>query len=153
MLERVDRRRQAAVNTEDPLLNDRDEDGDGYSTCEEDCDDSNADLSPRDADGDGVSLCAGDCDDEDAANFPGNSELCDGADNDCDGELFPGELDLDLDGYGICEGDCDDSNPVANPADADGDGGPLRLREGLVTHGTLVHKEFTNGRVNNQPVT
>ena len=26
-----------------------------------------------------------DCDDDDAQNYPGNAELCDGKDNDCDG--------------------------------------------------------------------
>jgi len=36
-----------------------------------------------DIDGDGVTLLT-DCDDTDPANFPGNVELCDGQDNDCD---------------------------------------------------------------------
>jgi len=36
----------------------------------------------------------GDCDDEDANAFPGNREVCDGADNDCDGEAnFDTELE------------------------------------------------------------
>jgi hypothetical protein len=38
-----------------------------------------------DGDGDGVSECQGDCDDTDGDNFPGNPEVCDGKDNDCDG--------------------------------------------------------------------
>jgi hypothetical protein len=38
-----------------------------------------------DNDGDGQSECEGDCDDGDPANFPGNPEICDGQDNDCNG--------------------------------------------------------------------
>jgi hypothetical protein len=38
-----------------------------------------------DEDGDGVSEEDGDCNDSDAAVFPGAKETCDGADNDCDG--------------------------------------------------------------------
>ncbi|MEZ4339325.1 MAG: putative metal-binding motif-containing protein [Sandaracinaceae bacterium] len=49
-------------------------------------------LAPRDGDDDGAPdmACAppgvsGDCDDDDGANHPGGIEVCDGADNDCDG--------------------------------------------------------------------
>jgi len=37
-------------------------------------------------------------------------EMCDGLDNDCDGELPPDESDSDKDGFMICEGDCDDTS-------------------------------------------
>ena len=100
-----------------------DADGDGLLECD-DCDDANAqctsDCTDADADGfcvttdcddaeagcigdctdgdaDGVALCAGDCDDTDPANFPGNPEICDGADNDCTGFA---DLPTTLDGTG-----------------------------------------------------
>ena len=41
---------------------------------------------------------------------------CDGLDNDCDGELAPGEDDADGDGVPECRGDCDDNDPLVHPA-------------------------------------
>ena len=67
-------------------------------------------LNEIDNDGDGQIECDGDCDDTDAANFPGNTELCDGQDNDCDGVLSSHETDDDADGVTECDGDCDDAN-------------------------------------------
>ncbi|MCO4773092.1 MAG: proprotein convertase P-domain-containing protein, partial [Deltaproteobacteria bacterium] len=72
----------------------------------------------------------GDCDDGDAANYTGNAEVCDGQDNDCDGNLSTDEIDDDSDGQTECDGDCDDNdinnfsgNPeVCDSADNDCDG-------------------------------
>ena len=56
-----------------------------------------------------------DCDDNTAACYPGNAEICDGLDNDCDGHIPADELDADGDGFSICEGDCDDTDASVHP--------------------------------------
>ncbi len=93
---------------------------------------------------------ADDCDDASAVSYPGADELCDGLDNDCDGQIDDDPVDSptyyvdeDGDGYGnpdvpiqVCGApdvyvtngdDCDDSDPDLNPdttwyGDVDGDG-------------------------------
>jgi hypothetical protein len=93
-----------------------------------------------DEDADGVSVEEGDCNDADATIFPGADELCDEIDNDCDGsvdedllaEYYP---DADGDGFGLeagveeacaapegyveVAGDCDDADPAVNPEAAE----------------------------------
>jgi hypothetical protein len=76
----------------------------------------------EDDDHDGVTTCEGDCDDENADTFEGADEICDGLDNDCDGELPGNEEDADDDGSSACEGDCNDADASLQPDDADGDG-------------------------------
>jgi hypothetical protein len=92
---------------DDPSIDYLDLDGDGYSSCEMDCDDSAPTIYPGaadpvldgldqncdgtdgvDADGDGWPWGGGpgfDCDDADPWISPGEVEICDGVDNDCDG--------------------------------------------------------------------
>jgi len=80
-------------------------DGDPSYTCERDCD---------------ALTCMADCDDEDPTVYPGNQEVCNGRDDDCDGSI---DEEPDSDGDGI--GDCVDNCPaIPNPAqfDADNDG-------------------------------
>ena len=87
-----------------------------------------------DEDGDGFDSTE-DCDDQDPSVHPGADEPCDGADNDCDGDIDEEGLtvfyaDEDGDGYGsqpseptcgapeghvVADGDCDDANAEANP--------------------------------------
>lgn len=136
-----------------------DVDGDGVGPNEGDCDDLDATvlpgaaevyydgrdqncdgLSDDDADLDGYDVNV-DCNDANAAIFPGAAEVCDGSDNDCDGDPdlgAPGGMlvyvDADADGYApsnatsktVCDGlvpvgytltfgDCDDAQPLAAP--------------------------------------
>jgi len=118
-----------------------DNDGDGTSACEGDCNDLDlnvyvgatelCDLQDNDCDGnlgdgangtpdesdndlDLIPVCAGDCDDQDPLNFPGNTEVCDGQDNNCDLEVDEGQDDLDNDGVVFCL-DCDDTNQAVFP--------------------------------------
>ncbi len=125
----------------DAALNLDDADHDGWTTCDDDCDDNDDDIYPGaeelcdgdlndcdgtlpvdevDDDGDGHLACA-ECDDADAASYPGAEELCDGVDNDCDGTVPADEIDGDLDGLSACEGDCDDTDVSLNRLDADED--------------------------------
>lgn len=88
---------------------------------------------------DGAVAIDGDCDDSNEFTWPGAEDICDGQDNDCNGEIDDGEAgtlqtwygDLDDDGYGFpgatTEGcsqpngyvdndlDCDDSNSGVYP--------------------------------------
>jgi len=114
-----------------------DEDGDGVTTCDGDCDDavdttySGAvdlcvdgvdndcnglvdDGPDDDADGDGV-CTPFDCDDTDPGVSPEVSEVCDGDDENCDGIVDEG-FDEDGDGFTSCDGDCDDTDAGVSPA-------------------------------------
>ncbi len=71
--------------------------------------------SVADDDGDGYSAADGDCNDDNDAMFPGNPEVCDGLDNDCDGSLLADETDEDNDGFALCDGDCNDDNGDVYP--------------------------------------
>ncbi len=118
----------------DPALDpaDVDDDGDGYTENDGDCDDANAAVSPEgeetayngtdddcdeatpddDGDGDGVSVSE-DCDDGNARVSPNADEVpYNGVDDDCNARTS----DNDADGDGFeRNADCDDQDPKANP--------------------------------------
>jgi len=89
-----------------------DADGDGFTTCENDCDDTDAAINPDAAEV--CDICENDCVDTDAAINPDAAEVCDGIDNDCDGDIDEG-FDADGDGFTICENDCADTDAAINP--------------------------------------
>ncbi|MEZ4464636.1 MAG: putative metal-binding motif-containing protein [bacterium] len=66
-----------------------------------------------------------DCDDADPALYPGADEVCDGADNDCDGHVDEG-FDQDADGTTTCGGDCDDAHPGRVPGRSSAATGSIR---------------------------
>jgi hypothetical protein len=71
-----------------------------------------------DDDGDGFSECDGDCNDQIPSVFPGAPDACDGTDSDCDGTL-----EIDSDGDATCaHEDCDDGDPgvARSPIDVEG---------------------------------
>ena len=130
-----------------PLMDD--EDGDGFTEAQGDCDDTRFDVNPSrrelcgdgvdqdcdgtdqdcatiDRDGDGFSERDGDCDDDAFSVYPGRLETCgDEIDQDCDGvDLSCEAVDEDGDGYSPLDGDCaeGDSRRSPNAVELCGDG-------------------------------
>ena len=110
-------------------------------TAREDTDTDVVDTGPFDADGDGTSD-EEDCDDADASVHPGAEEFCNGADDNCDGNVDEGAgstwySDADNDGWGddstamlacaaaagqvAVAGDCADTDPSRHPGAAETD--------------------------------
>ncbi len=111
-----------------------DDDGDGYSEAQGDCDDTKKEVNPKakeictdgidnncngskdlfeaDQDKDGFGPCNGDCDDTNKFIHPSATEVPDGVDNNCDGYI---DDDYDGDGYPLAKGDCNDKDAKIHP--------------------------------------
>ena len=121
---------------------DIDNDGDGLTENQGDCNDADAGIGPNaeevcgdgidqdcngsdelcpedvDNDGDGLTENQGDCNDADAGIGPNAEEVCgDGIDQDCNGsdELCPEDVDNDGDGLTENQGDCNDADAGIGP--------------------------------------
>ncbi|MAA80572.1 MAG: hypothetical protein CL916_15055 [Deltaproteobacteria bacterium] len=103
----------------DPLA--IDDDGDGFTEKEGDCDDIDAFTFPGSAEREAVFACMTDAD----GDGWGAKEPVFGvaAGTDCDDlDAAMNNDDVDGDGLGVCDGDCDDSDARINFTDHDGDG-------------------------------
>jgi hypothetical protein len=118
-----------------------------------------------DGDGDGVTAQY-DCDDADATVYPGAGELCDGIDQDCDGDLdeeptdgIAAFVDADGDGHGtdpltVCAlepgvaatgGDCDDADAAVHPGAAEVCDDADQDCDGAIDDGLPTTPRWTDG--------
>ena len=147
-----------------------DNDGDGFTEAQGDCDDGDSSVSPIaeefyngrdddcdgiidngteawDDDGDGWSEIDGDCDDLDPSINPDAIETCDSADEDCDGEIDEDTpcTDDDGDGWTDNDGDCDDPRANTTPAATEIEDGDDNDCDGIIDEGTDAYDDDGDG--------
>ncbi|MBN2798045.1 MAG: pre-peptidase C-terminal domain-containing protein [Deltaproteobacteria bacterium] len=98
-----------------------------------------------DADGDGFNA-PDDCNDNSVAVYPGAAEVCDGVDQDCDGEIDEGTDCFDADGDGhMAAVDCDDGDASTYPGAPESCDGADNDCDGTVDEGTECYDDDFDG--------
>lgn len=150
--------------------NEVDDDGDGWTESQGDCNDSDASVSPGateyyngrdddcddliddgtngyDDDGDGYTELDDDCDDGDASVYPNATEVYNATDDDCDSIIDEGTEGYDDDGDGYTEigGDCDDGDTTSRPGATEVADGADNDCDDLVDEGTSNYDDDGDG--------
>ncbi|MFA6522677.1 MAG: putative metal-binding motif-containing protein [Patescibacteria group bacterium] len=120
-------------------------------TIDEECVDGEICNDDVDNDGDGWTVADGDCDDDDKYVHPGADEAChDGEDNDCDGwfdaadaECYDAHTDADHDGY-YADEDCDDYDADVHPGATEICDGDDNDCDGVIDEGNVCEDEPTS---------
>jgi hypothetical protein len=112
-----------------------------YDGKDNDCD-GEADLgeSSADEDGDGWTIADGDCNDTRPEINPDMPEISNGFDDDCNGEadddMDPFGIDYDGDGWSITDGDCNDIDAAVYPGATETEDGRDEDCDGVADQGT-----------------
>jgi len=96
-----------------------------------------------DDDEDGLTENEGDCDDTDDDIYPGAPEIYNGLDDDCDGTVDEGTAgyDNDGDGWSYVEGDCDDADTTVYPGAPEAPDAVDNDCDGIIDEGTSLYDD------------